>query len=135
VQVHAHAGYEFFCIDGLGEKIDTARVQSLHDARRIAQSGHEDHRHIGQQGIGFELPAGLEAGHVGHDGVHEDHMGMHPFSDHQCLFAVEGQQHLQAGRLQRVVDHAQSLRTIVYDQGGLLHHELAPSTAFISSSN
>ena len=115
-EVNTNACQQLVRIDRFGHVVNTACFQAVDDVLGFAQSGHEDDRHMGQRFIAFEAAAGLEAIDARHHGVQKDDVRRDLGGNRKRLFAPERDQHRHPGVLQRIREHAQSVRRIVNDE-------------------
>ena len=89
-QLGAHPRQQLHRVEGLGDIVIRAHVESQHLVGVLALGGQQDHRHVA--GLA-QLRHGGQAVHDGHHDVHEDQMHVLPGGDAERLLAVIGGQH------------------------------------------
>ena len=109
-KMHADAGTQLVDVDRLGEIVDAAGFQRVHDVLGLGEAGHEDDGHLRQAGTRLDAPAGLETVHRRHDGVEKHEIGRDALDDIERGGSGCGDQHRETGMLQRVRQETQRLR-------------------------
>lgn len=117
-EMHPDPGEERVDGDRLGDVVDAARLQALHDVLGFRKPGHEDDRHVRGRTL-LQAPAGLEAVDAGHHRVEEDDVGRHLLDELERLLPAERHQHHRAGVVQRVGEKPERLRAVVDDENGV----------------
>src|SRR5450830_509932 len=123
-------------IQGFLDKIDAAVAQGLKFVIGLGMGGDENHRGVGQLGIGLQRLADLEAVHAGHLDIEQDHIGTALACDSQRFFPTGGDMHL--GQIpHRLAENHRVGRLVVDDQDDWsgakcgLAHSLLPGNSFV----
>jgi hypothetical protein len=109
-----------------------ALLEGAHDVQGIDQSSHENHRNVAAVGSLLDGLAGLETVHAGHHGIEQNDVRLYQIQPLQGSRAIDGDQHPEAGVVQRVGEVGKVRRRVVDNQDGIsfaagrIHHSKSP---------
>ena len=109
-QVDANSRQHLLDHDRFCHVIDAAGFQPAHDMFGFGETGHENHRHVGEPGVALQPPAGFKTVHAGHHGVEQNDVGRDLIDDPHRGGAVHCDHHGHAGAVERIGEQPQRLR-------------------------
>ncbi len=105
-QVRAHARQQDFHLERLGDVIHRADFQPLHFIHKVGERRHENDWNVAGQWVRFQLAARLEAVHVRHHHIEQNHVRLRLRNRLKRALPVDADQHFELHGIQIIEEHS-----------------------------
>jgi hypothetical protein len=126
-EMRADPGQHLFGLERFVDEVDGSEIQAARFLAGVSQRRQEDHGAIARALAGLEPGTRLEAVDVGHHHVEENQLRRDAFGDRNRVLAAARREQPIALTVQRLIEHLQVRRVVVYEQD-LRRHVRTPTT-------